>query len=417
MRVLWITNILFPEAEQLLTGGGELKSTGGWMLGAADALINFKNVELAIATVSAKVKKLTILEGTNKKYFILPYGKGNLQVNFQYIPLWKQVEKDFKPDVVHIHGTEFSHGYAYMKACSCDNIVISIQGLTSTCYKFYNYGLSFWDIYRNMTIRDLIRGTLIRQQKRFKLRGEFEKEMIRLSKHVIGRTSWDRAKIWAINSDAQYYFCNEILRPEFYDGSCWTYSKCDKHSIFLSQAGYPIKGFHQVLKAMPLILRFYSDAKVIIAGRNLTSRNTLLEKVKYSGYACYIQKLIKAYHLESKVFFTGNLNAEEMKKQYLKSNVFVCPSAIENSPNSLGEAQILGVPCVASYVGGIADMMKGNETNLYRFEEVEMLAQKICNIFSMEEKQFDMRDIAMIRHHSKHNTDTLYNIYKVISKT
>ena len=28
MKVLWITNILFPEVEQILTGSGELKSTG-----------------------------------------------------------------------------------------------------------------------------------------------------------------------------------------------------------------------------------------------------------------------------------------------------------------------------------------------------------------------------------------------------
>ena len=37
MKILWITNILFPEAEQLLNGAGELKATGGWMLGAANA--------------------------------------------------------------------------------------------------------------------------------------------------------------------------------------------------------------------------------------------------------------------------------------------------------------------------------------------------------------------------------------------
>lgn len=43
MKILWITNILFPEARVLLTGRGELKSSGGWMLGAAEALLKIPN--------------------------------------------------------------------------------------------------------------------------------------------------------------------------------------------------------------------------------------------------------------------------------------------------------------------------------------------------------------------------------------
>ena len=31
MRVLWITNILFPEVMEKLTGEKDLKATGGWM--------------------------------------------------------------------------------------------------------------------------------------------------------------------------------------------------------------------------------------------------------------------------------------------------------------------------------------------------------------------------------------------------
>lgn len=41
----------------------------------------------------------------------------------------------------------------------------------------------------------------------------------------------------------------------------------------------------------------------------------------------------------------------------LNANMFLLPSAIENSPNALGEAQMLGVPCVSSRVGGVEDMI------------------------------------------------------------
>lgn len=415
MKVLWITNILFPEAEQLLTGEGELKASGGWMLGAANALLEYHDVKLFVASVSKKVSKLTRLEGEKVIYYLLPYGKGNLKVNPEYIPYWLDVQNEVKPDLVHIHGTEYSHGHAYMKACGSENVVISIQGLTSALFFYYYYGMKKWDIYRNLTVRDILRGTILTGQKSFKKRGEFEKEMISMCKHIIGRTSWDRARTWTVNPDAKYHFCNETLRQEFYDSSQWDYSKCKKHSIFLSQAGYPIKGLHQVLKAMPLILRHYSDTIIRIAGHDITKqKGSMFDKIKITGYGLYIKRLIKKYGLQEKVIFTGNLNAAEMKREYLSSNVFICPSTIENSPNSLGEAQILGVPCIASYVGGTADMMKGNEENLYRFEEVEMLAEKVCKLFANGDKQISMINIAQNRHNPEINCDQLYGIYETI---
>lgn len=48
MRILWIANLLFPEAEELLTGHGELKASGGWLIGAAEALLAYGDVELSI---------------------------------------------------------------------------------------------------------------------------------------------------------------------------------------------------------------------------------------------------------------------------------------------------------------------------------------------------------------------------------
>lgn len=415
MKVLWITNILFPEADQLLTGSGDLKASGGWMLGAANALLETQSIKLYVASVSNKVSSLVKLEGKQITYYILPLGKGNCKINCDYIPYWKHIQQEVQPDVVHIHGTEYSHGHAYMKACSCDNVVISIQGLTSAYYYYYYYGMTKGDVYKNLTFRDIVRGTVIKGQKLFKQRGEYEKDMIRMAKHIIGRTSWDRARTWAINPDAAYHFCNETLRSDFYDGSVWDYNQCTKHSIFLSQAGYPIKGLHQVLKAMPIIIRHYPDTKIRIAGADITKSSSWSEKIRLSGYGLYIKRLIKKYHLEDKVTFTGNLNGAEMKQEYLRSNVFVCPSTIENSPNSLGEAQILGVPCVASYVGGIADMMKGNEDNLYRFEEIEMLAEKVCRVFGDQEKQIDMKPQACIRHDRKLNSEQLYTIYCEVS--
>lgn len=416
MNILWITNILFPEVSAKLTGQRDLKATGGWLLGAAKMLEQIEDLSLSVAAVSPLVRKLEVVKGEKITYYVLPYGKGNHTYNKDYEPLWKEINTIAKPDVVHLHGTEYTHGLAYIKACGSDNVVVSIQGMKSVYYYYYYYGLTKWNIYTHITFRDIIKGSIVKGQHDFKKQGEYEKEIIRSVKHIIGRTSWDRANVWAINPKAKYHFCNETLRSEFYDGSRWSYDSCRKYTIFLSQAGYPIKGLHQVLKALPIVLQHYPDTQVRIAGNDVTNDKGLRNRLRFTGYGSIIKSLIKKYHIKEHITFTGSLNAEEMKQEYLNCNVFVCPSSIENSPNSLGEAQILGTPVVASYVGGVPDMMKGDEEHLYRFEEVNMLAEKICRVFATEDRQVDMVEVAKLRHNQKLNATRLIEIYKTINR-
>lgn len=415
MNILWITNILFPEV-QLQLCGSCFNSFGGWMIGAAEELIQDSDITLFVATVSPMVNELVKVNGKKINYFVIPYGKGNTKYNSDYKKYWRSIHTDVNPDVVHIHGTEFSHGLAYMKECGTHNVVISIQGLLSVISNYYCSGISIKDILSNLSIRDIISGTIWHEKSLFQKRSKYETEMIQMSKHIIGRTSWDQAHISIINPDAYYHFCNEIVRSEFYTSERWSYSNCTKFTIFLSQASYPIKGFHQLLKALPIILKKYPMTQVRVAGPSPFNNRTWIDRFKLSGYNKYLLKLIERNNLQSHIVFTGNLCAEEMKKEYLGANVFVCPSSIENSPNSLAEAQILGVPCIASYVGGIPDMMAGNEDNLYRFEETLMLASKICKVFENKDLQIDMRETALIRHNCQHNTKILLGIYKQIKK-
>lgn len=415
MKLLWITNILFPEAMSVITKESQLKASGGWMLGLASSLIGKKDLSLYIATVSPMVQSLTTIKGQNVTYYVIPIGKGKIKYNRGYEAYWKYIYQQCIPDVVHIHGTEYSHGLAFMKACPNAKVVISIQGMTSDYFHYYNSGISLWNIIRSFTIRDFLKGGLINGKKEFKQRGDsIEIPMLLNVRHVIGRTSWDQSHVWAINPKAKYHFCNETLRNEFYCDDCWDYNSCDKHSIFLSQASSPIKGLHFLLKAMPLILREYPDTKIRIGGVNITRRNSLKDIFTLSSYGRYIISLINKYNLDSHITFLGSLNAKEMKNEYLRCNVFVCPSTIENSPNSLGEAQILGTPIVASYVGGIPDMMKGCEENLYRFDDREMLAKRICQIFANQDKQINMRSLALERHDSSSNAQKLLNIYNEV---
>lgn len=418
MRALWITNILFPEATLLLTGNSELKSSGGWLLGAANGLLRSNEVQLMIAAVSPFVTNLTYLKGKSIDYYIIPLGKGNTFENPEYEKYWIDIKKAYQPDIVHIHGTEYSHGLSYLKVCENDNVIISIQGLISECHKYYNANIRTSEVIKNLSLIDLIlrKVVFLEGKKDYRCRAEVERKIIANAHHVIGRTSWDQAHAWAINPNAKYHFCNETLRNEFYDGSKWDYKKCIPHTIFLSQSTTPLKGLHLLLDAMSLILQHYPDTQIRIAGDDITKTRPILGTDGLSGYGKILKNLIIRKRLNHHISFLGSLNAEEMKSEYLQSNVFICPSSIENSPNSLGEAQILGVPHLCSYVGGTMDMMKGNEAGLYRFDDPQALAYKVCRIFASADKQTDMSKVAMKRHDPETNQQRLLTIYNEILK-
>ena len=123
--------------------------------------------------------------------------------------------------------------------------------------------------------------------------------------------------------------------------------------------------------------------------------------------------------MEKNVEFVGRCKADEMIKNYLKSRIFICPSSIENSPNSLGEAQLLGTPVIASYVGGVPDMVIHNETGLlYRFEEVEMLAENIRTVFNNSAFSLEVSKNAIstanLRHNRQINLKKTVDIYSEI---
>lgn len=414
MKVLWIVNIIFPEAQALLNGHRKLIASGGWMLSAASALLDQHGIDLTVASPSSSVNGLTKLQGERIGYFLFPLGKGNQKKNDEYRKYWRAIHNQIRPDVVHIYGTEFSHGLAYVDECGAKNVLVSIQGLTSEIAKYYSLGLTKAQIIRYMSLGDIFRGSILRDVRKYKERGEIEKELLNKVEHVIGRTGFDRSHVWSINQRINYHFCNEILREEFFEGQ-WTYKACTPLSIFVSQGNYPVKGLHYMLAALRKVKTQYSSVKLQIAGCDIIShKNSLRGVYAYSGYGRYIKHLIKQYGLQNNVVFTGPYTASQMKAALLDANVFVCSSTIENSPNSLAEAQILGVPCIAAYVGGIPDMIPNEQCGvLYRCEDVDALAFHICGVFESSHR-FDntaMIQTARNRHDPLINTEQLTTIY------
>lgn len=407
-KVLWVSNILFPEASCLLNGNKEQRGSGGWLLASSQMLLKHNLYNLCVVTASPLVKQVTKLQGEKILYYVIPTS-GSLK---KYESFMKEVDRDYMPDIIHIHGSELPYGLAYANICNNSNIVVSIQGVMSEIAKYYYAGLTKEEILKSITLRDLFGGTIFQQKKLFTKRGKLEMQLLKKVKHVIGRTSFDRAHVLAINPSIQYHFCNETLRDEFYTGN-WIYEKCQPHSIFISQTRYPVKGAHVLFEALPLLVKKYPDLMVFVAGNNIVKSNSRLFGI---GYGQLLKKQIKRLGIGRYIRFMGAMNAKEMKDAMLNSNVFVCPSSIENSSNSLGEAQLLGVPCIASYVGGLPDFIQNKSMGaLYRFEDSTMLASEIEKAF--ENTSFDntiMRQVAKERHNAEVNIQQTLEIYNIV---
>lgn len=326
--------------------------------------------------------------------------------------------RSFQPDVIHSWGTEYAHTHAMANAAEKEGmlpkLVASIQGLCSVYAGHYAEGVPY-SVQRSSTIRDLIRqDNILQQQKTFELRGEQEIAALKKIRHVIGRTDWDEACTRQICPDVAYHFCNETLREPFYQ-DCWHYGSCKKHHVFASSCAYPVKGFHYLLEALAIVCREYPDATLSVPGKSVLT----MDKLRQTGYQKYLAELARKYGLTDKITFLGHCSAEGMKAAFLEANVFVLPSTIENSPNSLGEAMLLGVPCVSADVGGVKNLMTHEEEGfVYQSSAPYMLAHHICQVFAMEDAAEAMgkraRSHAAKTHDPEKNLRDLIAIYEKI---
>lgn len=409
MRVLWVCNIMLPVIAEALHR--EASNKEGWLSGLLSQVVDREDTDMTLAVAfpvpadaEAPWRLRVPLPRTNPcatdEYNITCYGFREDTVHpDRYQPELEEelrkITEDYDPDVIHCFGTEYPHTLAVCRAYPHpERILLGIQGICSLCAEAYFADLPE-RVTRKVTFRDLVkRDSLRSQQEKFVRRGVMEREAIGLAGNITGRTAWDREVTTGWNPGAQYYPMNETLRASFYEGS-WDPEHCEPHSIFVSQGDYPLKGLHYLLKALPGIRRRFPDVQVYVAGNDLTAYHTLKQKLKISAYGQYLRDLIREGQLEDCVHFTGKLTEQQMRERFLRSHLFLCCSSLENSPNSLGEAMLLGVPCVSTEVGGIPSLFDGGRDGLWceghRLAETAESKNNTCN--SKESKTTELENI------------------------
>lgn len=382
IRVLWLCNAIIPQvSEKLNVNAG---TGGGWLNQLSDIFDKIDDIELCVVAPFLQRDELVHITFGNKSEF---YGfPKKIREPWRYDDsveeVFARILAEFKPDLVHIFGTEFPHTLSMVRVFNNpDKTIIHAQGIISAIAKHYTAFLPE-KVVKRYSFRDFIKRDNIEEQKhKFTLRGEYEIEAIKKVGHVFHRTEWDEAVIKEINPTVCLHYAQEMMREAFYLGT-WSYENCEKYSIFISQGNYPLKGLHIMLEALRTVRELYSGVKLYIAGDDILTVGSFKDKIRESYYSKYIRRLIIDWDLTGNVEFTGPLSEEKMKQRYLKSNVFVSASSIENSSNSVAEAMLLGVPIVSSFVGGCTSLVEhGVNGLLYQADAPYMLAYYICKIF------------------------------------
>ena len=313
-------------------------------------------------------------------------------------------------DIIHIIGLEHWYIAELMPYISFDKTILNITGLKSECAKVYMN-----DIH---TLNPLLYANMKYAQNDFKVKGETEIELLKRCRFVTGRSAWDKQCALNINPEIHYFACFENLRDEFYATPKWDISKAEKHSIFISQISYPIKGGHKALEIVNEVSKKYPDLQVYIAGEDMMKADSLLTKFN-SSYASYIKNYIIRNKLDNIVHFTGSLGAAGMIERLLNSHLFLTTSSLENSPNSIQEAMLLGVPCVSTAVGGVPSIWKGSPCRLFDFEDTDKAVKQISEIFEMDDEKIMLESKEAIEFSSKisdreNNAKTMLEIHEDI---
>lgn len=414
MKVLWFS--LSPCGS--IRRKGEQRVVQGWMISLEDEIKKNPGVELNVAFFSKVKENPFDYDGVryypmyspiskNKIVRVIERLKSKEEKDKQMLSLMLDVVKDVKPDIIHIHGTEERFGLIqdYIKDTP---IVFSIQGLIAPYSEKYFSGLPQAFAYKNDPIYDVMRNVGIKKEYNdFLYKAEREKGYLQKARYVLGRTLWDKDVTGLFNPSRKYYVVDEILRNQFYK-THWQkegFNKTIKIASTISDGIY--KGYETVLKSAKL-LKDYADFEFEwhIAGYDRNSKRLRMA-----------EKLTGIETSACNIVLHGRIDADKLSSLLAESDIYVHVSHIENSPNSVCEAMLIGMPVIASFAGGTSSMLENEKEGiLVQDGDPYMYAGAIIDYYMDFDKAKtygeNARRRAMERHNPERICKQLVNTYQ-----
>ncbi|MDR2038781.1 MAG: glycosyltransferase [Bacteroidales bacterium] len=320
--------------------------------------------------------------------------------------------EDFKPDVIQIFGVESP--FAGLLGHTEIPVIIHLQGFLNPTYNaFYPQGvnrLSF--LWKTFSVNEWIihNGQNFIADEMRALQNN-ERSLFKRMDYATGRTGWDAQIIELMAPGAQYFHVGEMMREEFVKAGPWKLPSMEK-LVFVSTLSKTVyKGLDVILKTAKL-LREYSgiDFEWRIVGID--------EKTNF------VRFFEKQYNINSKevnVKYLGICDAGQICNNLLQSHVYIHPSYIDNSPNSLCEAQYVGVPVIGTFVGGIPSLITHEKTGLLvpanaPFELCYWIKSLHQNPDKLVELGKTGRSVAIERHSKEKIVSDLLNVYHSVTE-
>lgn len=308
----------------------------------------------------------------------------------------KEVVEIEKPDIIHVFGTE--SGLGLVGLVTDIPVVIHIQGILSALWEgWLPQNVSWNTLYLRSIYEYLSKKSLLKDIER-------EKLIFRSCKYLMGRTAWDKSISSFMAPNAKYFYCGEMLRPEIYNSTkIWSLHNRKKKIIVsvVSQAIY--KGNDTILRTAKALKEFY--------GENFEWKVYGVKNMDFQV------KRTSVDPDDVNVFPMGVIDANGLVNVLTEADLFVHPSNIENSPNSVCEAQLLGIPIVATNAGGVSSLVKDEDDGLLVApRDVYAMASKIARLLN-NPQETDMlskkgRLHALERHNPNMIVENLFKIYK-----
>lgn len=100
---------------------------------------------------------------------------------------------------------------------------------------------------------------------------------------------------------------------------------------------------------------------------------------------------VKELKIDRFVTFKGSLNQIEVKKLLSESDLFVLPSFAEGIPVALMEAMAMGLPCIATMINGIPELITNEENGILVFpSDVKELEKQINELYHNKNKRIEL---------------------------
>ncbi len=417
MKVLWFCNTPSNAAAEL----GSNSKGGGWISSLETLVTEQTDIELGVAFFYPLKQDQTLVKGRTTYFAVALEEKGaigrimdrfllNLPTDNKLYRLIQIIDQ-FKPDLIHVFGSEEVFGMVSKYVTT--PVILHIQGiLTPYLDHWFPKGVSNISILKKSPITDSLRATgLYFDYRTISKMARRERQIFQHCKYYMGRTFWDQSVSQLLSPGSTYFHCEEVIRPFFFSRRWAQPIKSSPFIISTTINPNIYKGLDIILKTAQLLKEKAGlDFQWNIYG--IHENHTLVK---------LFERYAKISFKSNSVFFHGPVNADDLVAQLCRSNVFVHPSHIDNSPNSVCEAMLLGMPVIAANTGGVGSLIDHQKEGiLYPDYDQYLLARHIVDIMKEPELARTLghqaRERAIKRHNPDLIIDRLQEIYSFILK-